>query len=117
MNRFSFFMRQAACLFAVPVFAATMQVYVTNNAGTTIDVIDVATNKVVQVLRNIEAPESARFSPDGSRVYVTAAENVLTVFDRKSGKVIKRIPLSGHANDLQVTSSTRRNWTKYTAFQ
>ncbi|HEX3743858.1 MAG TPA: hypothetical protein VHW09_08005 [Bryobacteraceae bacterium] len=104
MKKSYFVLRQAICLFALPVFAATVQVYVTNNAGTTIDVIDTATQKVVQVLRDIEVPESARFAPDGSRVYVTSAADVLTVFDRKSGKIIKRVPLSGHANDLQVTT-------------
>jgi DNA-binding beta-propeller fold protein YncE len=79
-------------------------IYVANRAGTTFDVIDTKTNKVVEVIRNIESPETARFSPDGSRVYLdSGSEDVLDVMDRKSGKVIKKVPLSGWPNDEAVT--------------
>jgi DNA-binding beta-propeller fold protein YncE len=44
------------------------------------------------------------FSPDGSRAYVTTgSENFLDVWDLETGKRIKRVPISGHANDLAVT--------------
>ena len=93
-------------LFAtVPLAAATARIYVTNRAGTTISVIDPATNKVVDVIKGIESPEVVRFSPDGSRLYIaTRSEDVLDVMDRKSGKTIKKVPLSGWANDAAVTS-------------
>ncbi len=48
---------------AMPLAAATARIYVTNRAGTTISVIDPATNKVVNVIRGIESPEVVRFSP------------------------------------------------------
>ena len=90
---------------ALPLAAATTRIYVTNRGGTTIDVIDPATNKVVEVIKGIESPEVVRFSPDGSRLYITSrSEDVLDVRDRKSGKQIKKVPLSGWANDAQVTS-------------
>ena len=91
--------------FAVlPLAAATARIYVANRGGTTIDVIDPATNKVVEVIRGIESPEAVRFSPDGSRLYITSrSEDVLDVRDRKSGKTIKKVPLSGWANDAMVT--------------
>ena len=92
-------------LAAVPLAAATARIYVANRGGTTIDVIDPATNKVVEVIKGIESPEVIRFSPDGSRLYITSrSEDVLDVRDRKSGKTIKKIPLSGWANDAGVTS-------------
>ena len=92
-------------LLAMPLGAASGLIYVVNKAGTYIDVIDTATNKVVQTIDNIESPEVARFSPDGSRVYITSGgENVLDVVDRKSGKHIKKVPLSGWANDVAVTN-------------
>ncbi len=92
-------------LAGAPLAAATSRIYVANRGGTTIDVIDTATNKVVEVIRNIESPEVVRFSPDGSRLYITSrAEDVLDVRDRKSGKTIKKIPLSGWANDAGVTN-------------
>ena len=96
-------------LAAMPVAAGTARIYITNHAGTTIQVVDPATNKVVQEIKDIEVPESVHFSPDGSRVYITnGAENVLTVLDRKTGKQIKKVPLSGHANDRAVTNDGRR---------
>src|SRR4051794_14656745 len=96
-------------LLAMPLAAATSRIYVNNNAGTTISVIDPVTNKVVQTITGIEVPEAAHFSPDGSRVYITnGAENFLEVLDRKTGKRIKRVPISGHANDLAVTKDGKR---------
>jgi len=90
---------------AVPLAAATARIYVANRGGTTIDIIDTATNKVVETIRGIESPEVVRFSPDGSRLYITSrSEDVLDVRDRKSGKQIKKVPLSGWANDAMVTS-------------
>jgi YVTN family beta-propeller protein len=92
-------------LAALPVAAATARIYVANRGGTTIDVIDTATNKVVEVIKGIESPEVIRFSPDGSRLYITSrSEDVLDVRDRKSGKTIKKVPLSGWANDAGVTN-------------
>ena len=87
---------------AVPLAAGTAHVYVTNRGGTTIDVIDTATNKVVETIKGIESPEVVRFSPDGSRLYIaTRSEDVLDVMDRKSGKIFKKVPLSGWANDAR----------------
>src|SRR5712691_3888208 len=57
-------------LLATPLAAQTVQIYVTNRGGTTIDVIDPATNKVVHTIGNIESPEVVRFSPDGNRLYI-----------------------------------------------
>jgi YVTN family beta-propeller protein len=91
-------------LLAMPLAAGTVRIYITNLAGTTISVVDPSTNKVVQEIKDIEVPESVQFSPDGSRVYITQGpENVLTVLDRKTQKLIKKVPISGHANDLAVT--------------
>ena len=90
---------------AIPLAATTARIYVTNRGGTTIDVIDPATNKVVQTIRDIESPEVVRFSLDGNRLYIaTRSEDVLDVMDRKTEKIIKKVPLSGWANDAMVTS-------------
>ena len=91
-------------LLAMPVVAGTALIYVTNRGGTTIDVIDAATNKVVQTIGNIESPEVVRFSPDGSRLYIPyRGANELLVMDRKSEKIIKKVPLSGWPNEAQTT--------------
>ena len=89
---------------AMPLAAGTALIYVTNRGGTTIDVIDSATNKVVHTIGNIESPEVVRFSPDGSRLYIPyRGANELLVMDRKSEKIIKRVPLSGWPNEAQTT--------------
>ncbi len=89
---------------AMPLAAATTRIYVTNRAGTTISVIDPATNKVVETIKGIESPEVVRFSLDVSQLYIAVrSEDFLYVVDRKSGKYIKKVPLSGWANDAAVT--------------
>ena len=90
---------------AIPLAAGSALIYVTNRGGTTIDVIDAATNKVVQTIGNIESPEVVRFSSDGRQLYIfnRTTENFLIVMDRKSGKIVKKVPLSGWANEAQTT--------------
>lgn len=79
-------------------------IYVTNSAGDTIDAIDPATNKVVQVIHGIELPHGIACSPDGARIYVSnEAESVLDVVDRKSGEILTKVPLSGRPNNLTIT--------------
>ena len=94
----------ALLVFATPLAAQRGQIFVANKAGTTVSVIDTATNKVVDTIEGIEVPEAARFSPDGKYVYVSqSAENFLNVVERATGNIVKRIPLSGHANDMAAT--------------
>src|SRR6202030_3832067 len=96
-------------LLAMPLAAGTALIYVTNRGGTTIDVIDSTTNKVVQTIGNIESPEVVRFSRDGSQLYIfSRAENFLIVMDRKSGKIVKKVPISGWANEAQTTRDGKR---------
>ncbi len=80
------------------------RIYVTNSADGTVDVIDPATNNVVQVIRGIELPHGVTFSPDGARVYISdESESVLDVVDRKSGEIVKKVPLSGRPNNIAIT--------------
>ena len=91
--------------------ASTMRslIYVTNSAADTIDVVDTATNKVVQVIRGIELPHGINFSPDGTRVYVSnESESVLDVVDRTSGQITNKIALSGRPNNIAITNDGRR---------
>src|SRR6266851_4394569 len=89
--------------------APSVQIYVTNSASDTIDVVDPATNKVVQVIHGIELPHGIVFSPDGTRIYFSnEAESVLDVVDRKSGDILQKVPLSGHPNNLTITKDGSR---------
>ena len=101
-------------LIAVPLWAKTFRVYVTNHAGDTVDVIDPATNKIVQVIEGVEVPHDVSFSPDGSRVYLSIeSENALDVVDRKTGKIIKKVALSGRPNTIAVTKDGRAGLCRY----
>ena len=92
----------------MPAWAGTVRIYVTNSAGDTIDVIDPATNKVVQRIKGIEGAHGIAFSPDGSRVYVSdEVDSTLDVFDRKTGKLVKKVPLSAHPNNIAVARDGR----------
>ena len=79
-------------------------IYVTNSAADTIDVVNSATNRVVQVIRGIELPHGVTFSPDGTRVYISnESESVLDVVDRASGKITNKIELSARPNNIAIT--------------
>ena len=93
----------------LPASADTARIYVTNSAGDNIHVIDPVTNRVVQVIKGIEASHGVNFSPDGKRVYVSnEADDTLDVVDQKSGKILKKIPLSGRPNNIAVTKDGGR---------
>src|SRR6185503_11952183 len=80
----------------------------TNSAGDNVHVIDPATNKVVGVIEGIEVGHGAGVSPDGSRIYISdEAESTLDVVDAKTLKVTKRVPLSGHPNNMAVGKDGR----------
>jgi YVTN family beta-propeller protein len=81
----------------------------TNSAGDNVHIIDPATNTVVAVINGIEVGHGAGAAPDGSRIYISdEAESSLDVVDVKTYKVIKRIPLSGHPNNMAVGRDGRR---------
>src|SRR5258708_34224506 len=85
------------------------RIYVTNSAGDSIDVVDPATNEVVQVIRGIELPHGIAFSPDGARIYISnESESVLDVVDRKSGLILRKVPLSARPNNLAITQDGPR---------
>jgi len=88
---------------------STARIYITNSAADTIDVVDSATNKIVQVIRGIELPHGINFSPDGSRVYVSSeSESALDVIDAQSGEILRKVPLSGRPNNISITKDGAR---------
>src|ERR1700704_5315562 len=75
----------------------------TNSAGDNVHVIDPATNKVVGIISGIEVNHGVGAAPDGSRIYISdEAESTLDVVDPATFKVLKKIPLSGHPNNIAV---------------
>src|SRR5260370_37015621 len=98
-----------AFLLALPLAAGTVRIIQTNSAGDNVHIIDPVTNKVVGVINGIEVNHGVGVAPDGSRIYVSdEAESSLDVVDSKTLKVIKRIPLTGHPNNMAVGKDGRR---------
>src|SRR5881275_1687660 len=88
----------------LPLGAADkVRIIQTNSAGDRVSLIDPATNKVVGEIKDIEANHGAVAAPDGTRIYISdEAMSTLDVADVKTLKVIKRIPLSGHPNNISI---------------
>jgi len=81
----------------------------TNSAGDNIHLIDPATNAVVGVIEGIEVNHGTGAAPDGSRIYVSdEAASALDAVDARTLKVIKKVPLSGHPNNMAVSKDGRR---------
>ncbi len=75
----------------------------TNSAGDNVHVIDPATNKVVGIIRGIEAGHGAGGAPDGRSIYISdEAASTLDIVDAKSLAILKKVPLSGHPNNMAV---------------
>src|SRR6516164_5256936 len=96
--------RYITVLFALPLLASNVRVYQTNSAGDEVHIIDPATNKVVQTVKDIEVPHGVTFAPDGKRAYITCeAEKTVWAVDTKTAKLIAKAPLSGHPNNLSIS--------------
>jgi YVTN family beta-propeller protein len=101
-------------LLAMPVTAATARIWVlNNNAGPqhTIQIIDPATNKIVQTINGIGFPHGVAFSPDGRLAYVSSEDQSVRdniyIVDVKTGDILKKAPLS--ANGYEGIRGRRGN--------
>ena len=96
-------------ILVLPLTAATVRILQTNSAGDNVSIIDPATNKVVGVIEGIEVNHGAAAAPDGSRYYISnEGKSTLDIVDRKSLKVTKSIPLTGHPNNIGISKDGRR---------
>src|SRR5919201_3275192 len=105
-------MKALAALFvAIPVAlsADTVRIVQTNSAGDNIHLIDPATDTVVGEITGIEVNHGAAAAPDGSRLYISnEADSTLDVVDGNTLKVTKKIPLSGHPNNIAAGRDGRK---------
>lgn len=101
--------KRLSLLLALPLAAATVRIIQTNSAGDNIHIIDPVTNKVVGIIEGIEVNHGAAVAPDGSRYYISnEAESTLDVVDGKSLKVFRKIPLTGHPNNIDISKDGKR---------
>jgi YVTN family beta-propeller protein len=103
-------------LLAIPLFmlpltagADTVRILQSNAAGDRQHIIDPATDKIVGEIVGTEASHGISASPDGSKMYVSnEADNTLDVYDGKTLKMTKKIPLSGRPNNIAIGRDGRR---------
>ena len=90
--------------FALSLSAGSVRVIQTNAAGDTVDFIDPATNKIVLVVKDMEAAHGVTSSPDGSRAYFTLeSDSTVVAVDTKTGKRVGQVALSGHPNNISIS--------------
>jgi len=105
----------ALCALVVAVVLAAslsaqhkVRIIQTNSAGDNVSLIDPATNKVVGEITGIEAGHGAGASPDGSQIYISdEAESTLDIVDAKTLKVLAKVPLTAHPNNMAVGKDGR----------
>src|SRR6266545_3957975 len=100
-----FLIASAVLLVGLPLTAAGERVVIvqTNSAGDNVHLIDPATNKVIGVINGIEVSHGAAIAPDGTRIYVSnEADSTVDFVDGKSLKVVQKVPLSGHPNNIAI---------------
>ncbi len=101
--------KRLSLVLALPLAAATVRVLQTNSAGDNIHIIDPVTNKVVGIIEGIEVNHGAAVALDGSRYYISnEADSTLDVVDGKSLKVFRKIPLTGHPNNIDISKDGKR---------
>ena len=90
----------------------------TNSAGDSVMLIDPATDRIVAEIPEIEVGHGAAAAPDGSRLYVSdEGLSTVDVVDTKTMRVTKRIPLSGHPNNIAIHKNGRRAYVAITGAQ
>src|SRR5215469_2205710 len=98
-----------AAFFALPLWGSTVRIIQTNSAGDDVSIIDPATNKVVGVIRGIEVNHGAAAAPDGRHYYISdEGARTLDIVDTKTLQVSKKIPLSGHPNNISISKDGKR---------
>ena len=105
----------AAVMLVLPVTAAAQDkfwIVQTNSRGDNLHFIDPATNEVVAEIDGISLAHGAAPAPDGSKVYIAnESDNTIDIVDVKALKVVKKVPLSGHPNNIAITPDVKKVYT------
>ena len=90
----------------------------TNSAGDSVMLIDPATDKIVGEIPEAEVAHGAAAAPDGSRLYLSDESlSTVDVVDTRTMRITKRIPLSGHPNNIAIHKNGRRAYVAITGAQ
>lgn len=84
-------------------------IWVSNQQGASIDIVDPVTNKIVSRIPCVSAPDRAEFSRDASTAYVPdRVEHNVTVIDARTGAIRAKVPLIDRPNVSVLTRDYKR---------
>lgn len=90
----------------------------TNSAGDSVMLIDPASDRIVAEIPDAEVIHGAAAAPDGSHLYLSNESlSTVDVVDTRTMRIIKRIPLSGHPNNIAIHRNGRRAYVAITGAQ
>ena len=90
----------------------------TNSAGDSVMLIDPATDKIVGEIPEAEVAHGVAAAPDGSHLYLSDESlSTVDVVDTRTMRITKRIPLSGHPNNIAIHKNGRRAYVAITGAQ
>ncbi len=78
-------------------------VWVADEGGDSLTVIDATTNKVVKTVTGIMGPHNVQVAPDGKTVWATSHDNEAVIIDTKSYKERGRIPVGKEPAHVVLT--------------
>lgn len=96
---------------ALPLAAETGRVVIvqTNSAGDNVHLIDPTTNRIIGEITGVEVVHGVASAPDGSRFYLSnESTESLDIVDMRTLQVTKKIPLTGHPNNVAIRKDGRR---------
>ena len=105
---------------ALPLAAQSGRPFIvqTNSAGDSVMLIDPTTDRVVSEIPDAEVIHGAAAAPDGSKLYLSdEGLSTVDVVDTKTMRITKRIPLSGHPNNIAIHRKGHRVYVAITGAQ
>lgn len=84
-------------------------VWVSNQQGGNIDIVDPATRTIVRRINCVSAPDRVEFSRDGNTAYAPdRVEHNVTVIDTRTGAIKAKVPLVDRPNTAVLTRDYRK---------
>lgn len=84
-------------------------IWVSNQQGGNIDIVDSVTHKIVNRINCVSAPDRIEFSRDGNTAYAPdRVEHNVTVIDTRTGAIKKKVPLIDRPNTAALSRDFKR---------
>ncbi len=93
---------------ATPALAQDVRIVQTNSAGDNVHIIDPLTNQVVGEIDGIERAHGVAATRDGRLYIANEADSTVDIVEVKKLMVVKKLPLSGHPNNIAITPDGRK---------